>query len=206
VAAGVRSRVCARLDSGILPGYDWNKMTTVSRVVHRSAKIQLLRSKHHRPQKIVIPHMLRSLLGKKSAIWLSRGALSEIGTATVVSVVAAGLLSGYVIRGDQFPLGDSLYVYHVFYSTFTQLCQTGELPRWFPYSAFGMSADIRHLILPFLSIPVMEVLYVLGFKNAWYAFLLVLGIDFWLSSVGVYLLARQFSSRQVAGTATATPL
>src|ERR1700753_3336704 len=99
-------------------------------MVHRSLRIQLLRSKHHRPRKIMIPHMLRSLLGK-SAIWLSRGALSEIGVATAVTVGAAGLLSGYVIRRDQFPLGDSLYVYHVFYSTFTQLCQTGELPRWF---------------------------------------------------------------------------
>jgi hypothetical protein len=133
----------------------------------------------------------------------SRSAISELGIATAIAIVAVGLMSGYAIRQDQFPLGDGMLVYQYFYGAFTQLLQTGEIPRWLPYSSYGTSADLQHLILPYLSFPVMEFFHLVGFRNAWCAFLVVLGLDFWLSSIGVYLLARQFSSRQVAAVATA---
>jgi hypothetical protein len=147
--------------------------------------------------------MQHSFLDRDNA-WLDRRAIiSEIGTASAIAVIAICLLSGYVLREDQFLLGDGLYVYQVFYNVFTQLTLTGAIPRWFPYSSFGMSADLRHLILPFLSIPVMEVANFLGFKNAWHTFLLTVAIDYWLTSIGVYLLAGQFASRAVAALAAA---
>jgi hypothetical protein len=129
--------------------------------------------------------------------------ISELGIASAIAVVVIGLLSGYALSSDQFLLGDGLYIYEVFYSIFTQLNQTGEIPRWFPYSAFGMSADLRYLVLPFLSIPVMEAANFFGAKNAWNTFLLVVAIDYWLTSIGLYLLLRQFASRPVAAVATA---
>jgi hypothetical protein len=133
----------------------------------------------------------------------SRSTTFEIAIASGVAAVALCLLSGYALSRDQVLLGDGLYVYEVFYNVFTQLNQTGEIPRWFPYSAFGMSADIRHLILPFLSIPVMEVANLLGCKSAWNAFLSVLAVDYWLTSLGLYFLLRQFASRPVAAIAAA---
>nr|WP_041756881.1 hypothetical protein [Bradyrhizobium sp. ORS 278] len=124
--------------------------------------------------------------------------LSELAIASAITAVGLCLLSGYALSSDQVLLGDGLYIYEVFYSVFSQLNQTGEIPRWLPYSAFGISADLRHLVLPFLSVPVMEAANLLGSTNTWNTFLVVLAIDLWLTSVGAYLLLRQFASRSVA--------
>jgi hypothetical protein len=68
--------------------------------------------------------------------------------ATGIAAVAILFLCGYVLRQDQFTLGDGLYVYQVFYDVFTQLTQTGAIPRWFPYSNFEMTADLRQFTQP----------------------------------------------------------
>jgi hypothetical protein len=133
-------------------------------------------------------------------------ALVELGVASAITAIIVALLSGYVLSSSQFPLGDGLYVYEVFYSIFTQLNKTGEIARWFPYSSFGMTADLRHFVLPFLSFPVMEIANALGAKNAWHTFLLVVAINYWLTSIGLYLLLRQFVTRPAASLATAALL
>jgi len=130
--------------------------------------------------------------------------ISELAIASGIAAVVICLLSGYAFLKDQVLLGDGLYIYEVFYNIFTQLNQTGAIPRWFPYSAFGMSADLRHLVLPFLSIPVMEAANFLGVTNAWHTFLAVVAIDYWLTAIGLYLLLRQFARRPIAAIATAT--
>jgi hypothetical protein len=127
----------------------------------------------------------------------------EIGLATVIAAVAMLLLCGYVLRSGQYLLGDGLYLYQVFYNAFTQLTQTSAVPRWFPYTSFGITADLRQLTQPFLSIPVMEMAISLGVKNAWYAFLFTVAIDYWLTSIGIYLFVRQFASRAVSMIAAA---
>jgi hypothetical protein len=151
-----------------------------------------------------LSRMQHSLPDRNLAPATLRSQISEVAIASGVAAVVVCLLSGYAFFRDQVLLGDGLYIYEVFYNIFTQLNETGAIPRWFPYSAFGMSADLRHLVLPFLSIPVMEAANLLGVKNAWHTFLAVVAIDYWLTSVGLYLLLRQFACRAVAAIATAT--
>src|SRR4051812_27716510 len=151
-----------------------------------------------------LSRMQHSLPDRNLAPATLRSQISEVAIASGVAAVVVCLLSGYAFFRDQVLLGDGLYIYEVFYNIFTQLNETGAIPRWFPYSAFGMSADLRHLVLPFLSIPVMEAAKLLGVKNAWHTFLAVVAIDYWLTSVGLYLLLRQFACRAVAAIATAT--
>lgn len=147
-------------------------------------------------------HMQLSLPTRDSLAPDFRTAISELGVASAIAAVAIALLSGYALSSDQVLLGDGLYIYEVFYSIFSQLNSTNEIPRWFPYSAFGMTADLRHLVLPFLSIPVMEAANFFGSKNAWHTFLLVVAIDYWLTSIGLYLFLRQFVDRSAAAIAT----
>ncbi|WP_316229345.1 hypothetical protein [Bradyrhizobium sp. SZCCHNR1070] len=147
--------------------------------------------------------MQHSLPDRNLAPATASSIISELTIASGIAAVVVCLLSGYALSTDQVLLGDGLYIYEVFYNIFTQINQTGAIPRWFPYSAFGMSADLRHLVLPFLSIPVMEAANLLGVKNAWNTFLLVIAIDYWLTAVGIYLLSRQFATRAVAAIAAA---
>jgi hypothetical protein len=106
-----------------------------------------------------------------------------------------------------FPAHDTQAAYQIFFTTYNELCQHGELPYWRPYDSYGMPAGLyAHFSISFAQSFAMVVGWALGLGDALLLFKLSLVLEQLALVLGSYLLSWKLTQCKPAAVVVALGL
>lgn len=106
-----------------------------------------------------------------------------------------------------FPSHDTQFVYQIFFTTYNELLQHGELPCWRPYDSYGMPAGLYGFFsLSFAQSSAMLLGWLIGEPDVLFLFKLSMVLEQSVLALGAFLLARRMSGRPGAGFLAAAGL